>query len=82
MGAVPVDEAYEALKIMPFEDLKHTKIDYHRALRKGLQEVIFGEGKQLKQILDIIDSMQKKETDVLVTRIDGKVGKKLRERYP
>jgi NCAIR mutase (PurE)-related protein len=81
-GTVQVDEAYDALKRMPFEDLAHTKIDYHRALRKGLQEVIFGAGKQLTHIMDIIDSMQKQETDVLVTRIDGKVGRKLRERYP
>jgi NCAIR mutase (PurE)-related protein len=81
-GTVPVEEAYDALKRMPFEDLTHTKIDYHRTLRKGLQEVIFGAGKQLRQIMDIIDSMQKQETDVLVTRIDGKVGRKLRGSYP
>ena len=81
-GATPVAEAYEALKNMPFEDLKHTKIDYHRAMRKGLQEVVFGEGKNLKQILDIVASMRRNETDVLVTRVDRKVGRKILEKFP
>ncbi|HEY3275457.1 MAG TPA: nickel pincer cofactor biosynthesis protein LarB [Syntrophorhabdaceae bacterium] len=81
-GSLPVEEAYDALKGMPFEDLEHTKIDYHRSLRKGLQEVIFGEGKSLPQILDIVKSMREKEVDVLVTRIESKVGRKLREKFP
>jgi len=81
-GSLPVAEAYEALKNMPFEDLKHTKIDYHRAVRKGLQEVVFGEGKSLRQILDIVASMRRNETDVLVTRVDRKVGGKILEKFP
>jgi pyridinium-3,5-biscarboxylic acid mononucleotide synthase len=81
-GAVPVGEAYEVLKGMPFEDLKHTKIDYHRALRKGLQEVVFGEGKELKQILDIVGSMRRNDTDVLVTRVDEKMGGKILKKFP
>ena len=45
-GSLPVEEAYEVLsKDMPYEDLHHTKVDHHRSVRKGLQEVIFGEGK-------------------------------------
>lgn len=81
-GTLPVADAYDALKGMPFEDLKHTKIDYHRGLRKGLQEVIFGEGKNLKQILDIIGSMRRNDTDVLVTRVERKVGRKILEKFP
>ncbi|MBA4417972.1 MAG: 1-(5-phosphoribosyl)-5-amino-4-imidazole-carboxylate carboxylase [Syntrophus sp. (in: bacteria)] len=81
-GTIPVDEAYGALKGMPFEDLEHTKIDFHRTIRKGLQEVIFGEGKQLTQILDIINSMQQKGQDVLVTRVESKVGKKILKSFP
>jgi NCAIR mutase (PurE)-related protein len=81
-GKVSPEEAYDALKGMPYEDLEHTKIDYHRAVRKGLQEVIFGEGKTVSQILDIIGAMRKKETDVLVTRVDAKTGKKIRDKFP
>ncbi|MDR2018632.1 MAG: nickel pincer cofactor biosynthesis protein LarB [Syntrophobacterales bacterium] len=81
-GKILVAEAYDVLKGMPFEDLKHTKIDYHRTVRKGLQEVVFGEGKFTKQILDIVDSMRRNDTDVLVTRVDGKVGRKILEKFP
>jgi pyridinium-3,5-biscarboxylic acid mononucleotide synthase len=81
-GNMPVSEAYDALRGMPFEDLEHTKIDFHRSLRKGLQEVVFGEGKGLAQILDIVKSMTDKNVDVLVTRVDGKVGKKIRDKFP
>ncbi len=81
-GSIPVAEAYDALRGMPFEDLTHTKIDYHRSVRKGLQEVIFGEGKNLRQILDIVKSMREKDVDVLVTRVESKVGKKILDRFP
>jgi len=70
-------QAYEELKDMPFEDLAHTKIDHHRQLRKGIQEVIFGEGKTFEQISDIIRSMQEKGIDVLATRVDGEKGSRL-----
>ncbi|OPY72606.1 MAG: AIR carboxylase [Syntrophorhabdus sp. PtaU1.Bin058] len=80
-GRTTVDEAYDQLKHMPFEDLDHTKIDHHRMIRKGLQEVVFGEGKSLKQIMDVVGSMRKKGLDVLVTRIDGAAGKKLCSKF-
>lgn len=73
-GKATVDEAYEKLKDIPFEDLSHTKIDHHRVVRKGLQEVIFGEGKSIAQIADIIHAMQDKGLDVLVTRVTKEVG--------
>lgn len=79
---ITVEEAYEVLKDIPFEDLSHTKVDHHRVVRKGLQEVIFGEGKSLQQIAEIIHSMQKKGMDVLVTRIDKETGRKIVKKFP
>ncbi len=76
-GKVTVEKACEAFQDMPYEDLHHTKIDHHRTMRKGLQEVIFGEGKTLNQIVDIVVSMQKRKDDVLVTRIDSAFGRSL-----
>jgi len=81
-GILTPHEAYEALRDIPFEDLKHSKIDYHRTIRKGLQEVIFGEGKTLKQIGDIIKAMQEKKMDVLATRINPETGKQLAKKFP
>ncbi len=80
-GRVTVEKAYDLLQHMPFEDLDHTKIDHHRMVRKGMQEVVFGEGKSLKQITDVVGSMRKKNLDVLVTRIDRAAGKKLCSKF-
>jgi NCAIR mutase (PurE)-related protein len=77
-GTLSPEAAFKELKDMPFEDLAHTKVDHHRVLRKGIQEVIFGEGKTFEQICDIVRSMQEKGTDVLATRIDNEKGIKLK----
>ncbi len=81
-GGVSVEAAFEELKDVPFQDLTHTKIDHHRKLRKGIQEVIFGEGKTLDQICEIVRSMREKEIDVLATRINKETGKKLIDLFP
>jgi len=81
-GDASVDEAYGKLKDLPFEDLNHTKVDHHRVVRKGLQEVIFGEGKSLSQIVDITRSMRDKDLDVLVTRVTRDTGEEMKALFP
>jgi pyridinium-3,5-biscarboxylic acid mononucleotide synthase len=81
-GELCVEKAYETLQDMPFEDLTHTKIDHHRAVRKGLQEVIFGQGKTIDQITDIVRSMRRKGLDALVTRVGVETGEALLSRFP
>ncbi len=81
-GTMPVEAAFEELKDFPFQDLTHTKIDHQRHLRKGIGEVIFGEGKTFEQIYDIVRSMREKELDVLATRVDKEKGGRLLESFP
>ncbi|NLZ27578.1 MAG: 1-(5-phosphoribosyl)-5-amino-4-imidazole-carboxylate carboxylase, partial [Firmicutes bacterium] len=38
---ITVDEAMEALRRLPYEDLGFAKIDHHRQLQKGFPEVIY-----------------------------------------
>ena len=40
----------QKLKTLPFEDYDFVKLDHHRALRKGFPEVIYGEGKSIKDL--------------------------------
>jgi hypothetical protein len=80
-GKMTIEKACGAFQDMPYEDLHHTKVDHHRMMRKGLQEVIFGEGKTIDQIVDIIASMRKRKDDVLVTRLDGASGKVLCKKF-
>lgn len=81
-GGISVDEAYEKLKDLPFEDLSHTKLDHHRLLRKGMEEVVFGQGKTVSQITEIVTSMREKDLNVLVTRLDERAGKSIKEAFP
>ena len=81
-GQLSVADAYEGLKHVPYDDLEHSKIDHHRLLRKGVQEVVFGEGKTLPQLRDIVGSFRQQGLDVLVTRIDANNGEELIRAYP
>ena len=40
-----VDDALLQLKLEPFQDLGYAKVDHHRGLRQGAQEVVYGAGK-------------------------------------
>jgi hypothetical protein len=62
------DEAVERLRHLPFEDLGFAKIDHHRALRQGVPEVIFAEGKTPQQVADIFERLAAHGGNVLATR--------------
>jgi NCAIR mutase (PurE)-related protein len=68
-GNVTVPEAAKRLSHLPFEDLGFAKVDHHRALRRGLPEVVLGEGKDPEQIAAIVKVMRRRETNILVTRL-------------
>ena len=57
---------------MPFEDLGFAKVDHHRALRVGMPEVIFGQGKTPTQLAGIFKRLAKHGRNVLATRADEK----------
>ncbi len=65
-----VNQAMEALKNLPYEDIGYANIDQHRNLRTGRAEVIFGEGKTPEQIAGIVKHMMKTNARILVTRAD------------
>ncbi|MGI6012709.1 MAG: nickel pincer cofactor biosynthesis protein LarB [Oscillospiraceae bacterium] len=69
-GELTVDEAILKLKLQPYEDLGFAKLDYHRELRQGVAEVIYGAGKTPEQIADISKAMQANgQNTILITRM-------------
>jgi len=68
-GAVAVDSAVERLRHMPFEDLGFAKVDHHRALRVGMPEVIFGQGKAPEHVVSIAKNLLERSPNVLATRV-------------
>ncbi len=82
-GAVSPEDALLQLKEEPFEDLDYAKIDYHRSVRQGAAEVIYGAGKTPEQIVGIVTAMGKRGVkNILVTRISEEAAKRLTEEVP
>jgi NCAIR mutase (PurE)-related protein len=81
-GAVDVDAAVERMRHMPFEDLGFAKIDHHRALRQGMPEVVFAQGKTPEQVAEIASRLLENAPNILVTRADEATAAVVRERIP
>ncbi|MGH7819829.1 MAG: nickel pincer cofactor biosynthesis protein LarB [Candidatus Binatia bacterium] len=81
-GRRSVADAMEELRHLPYEDLGFAKIDHHRALRQGIPEVIFAQGKTRAQILEIADRLAASGNAVVVTRLPRDDAAALAERLP
>lgn len=81
-GDVELDDVIENLKTLPFKDLEHTKLDYHREIRNGYPEVVFGQGKTIEQLINITQAMVESETNLLATHIDEEKSSVLLEKFP
>lgn len=71
-GEMSTADALERLRTLPFEDLGHTKVDHHRALRTGFPEVVFCPGKTPEQVGEIMLRLRAHAPVVLATRADRK----------
>ena len=70
-GEMSVDDAVLKFKEEPFEDLGFAKTDYHRGIRQGAAEVIYGAGKTPQQIGAIAKKlMENGQQTVIITRMN------------
>lgn len=76
-GAVEIDAALDRLRHMPYEDLGFAKVDHHRAIRNGMPEVIFGQGKTADQVSAIAVALLAQARNILITRIDASIAARL-----
>ena len=67
-GEVPIEQAIERLRRLPFESLGFATLDHHRAIRCGFPEVILCEGKTTEQVRAIFDKLVAAGGNVLATR--------------
>lgn len=68
-GEVDIEGALERLRLLPYEDLDYARLDLHRALRRGLPEVVFCEGKSAEQVTGILERLWQHHDRVLATRV-------------
>ena len=81
-GRCTVDEAAGRLRKLPYEDLGLAMVDHHRALRQGVPEVIFGQGKTTAEILQIASRIAAEGDNVLVTRVSTETARVFLDAYP
>lgn len=81
-GDISVEEAFQKLRILPFEDIGVACVDHHRGIRRGFPEVVFGEGKDVDQILSIMESMSGQKENIMITRLSREKAGAIVERYP
>ena len=80
-GVAPAD-ALDALALAPYGDLGHSRPDLARALRTGDPEVVYGAGKTVGQVLDVVAALRSAaDRAVLVTRAAPDAVAALAERY-
>jgi len=72
-GKISVNDAFEQLRHLPYEDLGFAKVDHHRTVRTGFPEVVFCQGKSVEQIVAIFKALAKKNKQVLLTRAEENV---------
>ena len=68
-GRMTPGAAFKQMRELPFEDLGFAKLDNHRSIRRGIPEVIFGEGKTPDQLSAIGQRVLASGTNLIITRL-------------
>lgn len=81
-GKTAPEDAALRFRTAPFDDLGYAKIDHHRGMRQGANEVIYGLGKTPEQILGIVANMHERgERNILITRMSAEAAAAVRAAY-
>jgi hypothetical protein len=67
-GQVNVEQALARLRTLPYDSLGYAQLDTHRALRQGLPEVVFCQGKTAEQVAGIMERLWQGHDRLLGTR--------------
>ncbi|MFH1912284.1 MAG: nickel pincer cofactor biosynthesis protein LarB [Pseudomonadota bacterium] len=76
-GDLPVDEAFNSLRTLPYDDVGYAKLDLHRSIRTGFPEVVFCQGKTSEQAVEIVKRLAGHHVKVLATRVAPDVAEKI-----
>lgn len=72
-GGKSVADAMEQLRRLPYDDISFAKLDTHRGIRTGFPEVVFCQGKETGQIVDILKKLSEMDTCIMGTRATREV---------
>ena len=81
-GKVSPAAALERVRHLPFEELGHSTVDGHRAIRQGYPEVIFCQGKTVEEIGEIASRICGAGDNLLATRASEEAFRRIRAQFP
>ena len=83
-GRVSPKDAALRLKMQPFREIgEYAKVDFHRGIRQGVPEVIYGSGKAKEHILGIAKAMlENGQSTVLITRLTREAAEYVAKELP
>jgi NCAIR mutase (PurE)-related protein len=82
-GQLSVDEAEKLLRVLAIQEVGNlAKLDVNREFRKGIPEIILGEGKALEDLTQITLKMLSESGRAIVTRADKQQIQAIREAVP
>ena len=65
------EEAKKELRILTIEKIENAALDIHRKYRRGIPEVVFGEGKEANDIVKIVKILVERNGYALITRVNN-----------
>jgi NCAIR mutase (PurE)-related protein len=81
-GDASIDSVMTRLRSLPFEDIGFAKVDHHRAIRCGVPEVLYCEGKTAEQVVGIVEKRVAPGGNVLATRASEAIYEAVRAKFP
>jgi len=72
-GKISLEDAYQGLINLPYEDLGFAKLDHHRSLRDNFAEVIYCPGKSKEQIATIFEHLAECQNNIIATRASHEI---------
>ncbi len=79
---ISVSNAFNALKNLPYENMRFAKLDHHRVFRKGFGEVVYCENKTPDHVKKITKALLKHNGPLLLTRADRRLYDFLKKDFP
>lgn len=82
-GQLTVPEGMERLRDLPFEEAEGiVRIDHHRLLRLGVPEIVFGERKEVSDLITIVRRMRDRNPFVILSRLNPEKARLLLQEFP
>lgn len=82
-GAVSADAAAARLRRLPFARVGDSLVDHHRAIRQGMPESVYGPGKSVAQIIEVVgELLSAGDGPVLLTRVGDDVADEVGVAHP